>query len=130
MTIVQIYLTQPSNNNIELLLPAGRYKVKFTGAQTLYAGGDALKFTLQFRSNLTKLKYGNQNQNYFQISMPHAHQAQIQGELCWEFDYFGPFTLDLIDLSTGVAPVANRFQEGTYYFDLEPRDPNQHLINN
>jgi len=128
MTIVQLYLTA-TTQNIELLLPAGRYKLRLVGAQTLYSVADSVKFTLQFRSNMTKIKYGNQNPNYFQISYPNIHHSQIQGELKWEFDYFGPFEMNIIELGTGLAPPLSRFQEGTYYFDVEPCAPNQNLIN-
>ena len=122
--LVQMYLTATSQN-VDFNMPAGRYKVYFTGAQTLYLQDDSNRFTLSFQSQNTRIKYGNVA--YMQISLPHSKHAQIQGEVCWEIDYNGPFNMSIIDLSTGVAPVANRFQEGTYYFNMVPISPNQNI---
>lgn len=127
MTLVQMYLTAASQY-VDLLMPSGRYKVTFVGAQTLYSAADTNQYTIQFQSQFTRLKWGNAL--YLQIGMPHAHQAQIQGEVSWEVDYMGAFQMNLIDLSTGIAPIAARFQEGTYYFNVEPVSPNQNIVFN
>lgn len=115
-----MYLTEVSQV-IDLNLPAGRYKVKLVGANTGYTAADTVIFPLQFRSTFTMMKYG---MRYLQLQMPHNHWSQINGDLQWEADYFGPFQLDIIDMTTGIAPVDPlRFSEGTYYFDVEPWYP-------
>lgn len=125
MTLIQMYLTSTSQY-VDLLMPSGRYKVTFVGAQTLYSASDSQQYTIQFNSPFTRLKWGNAL--FVQISFPHAHHAQIQGDLTWETDYSGPFQMNLIDLSTNAAPGATRFQEGTYYFNVEPISPNQNIV--
>ena len=122
--LVQMYLTATSQN-VDFNMPAGRYKVYFTGAQTLYTANDATLFTLSFQSQNTRIKYGNVP--YMQISLPHTKHAKIQGDICWEIDYNGPFNISIIDVSTGVAPVADRFTSGMYYFNVEPISPNQNI---
>jgi hypothetical protein len=119
-----MYLTATSQN-VDFNMPAGRYKVYFTGAQTLYTANDATLFTLSFQSQNTRIKYGNVP--YMQISLPHTKHAKIQGDICWEIDYNGPFNISIIDVSTGVAPVADRFTSGMYYFNVEPISPNQNI---
>ena len=127
MTLVQMYLTATSQY-VDLLMPSGRYKVTFVGAHTLYSGADANQFVLQFQSQFTRLKWGNAL--YLQIGLPNSHQAQIQGEVSWEVDYMGAFQMTLIDLSTNAAPVGVRFQEGMYWFNVEPISPNQNITFN
>jgi len=125
MTLVQIYLAS-TTQYVDLLMPSGRYKVTFVGAQTLYTAPDTNQYTLQFNSQFTRLKWGNAL--YLQISLPISKHAQIQGEVSWEVDYMGPFQINLIDLSTNAAPLVARFQEGTYYFNVEPISPNQNIV--
>jgi hypothetical protein len=127
MVLVQMYVYQ-TTQTVDLNLPAGRYKVKLVGACTTYTGADTLNFALSFRSQFTMMKYGNVR--YLQLQMPHNHWSQINGDLQWEADYFGAFQLDVIDMSTGVAPVGARFFEGTYFFDVEPWAPTnlQHVV--
>lgn len=122
--LVQIYLTATSQF-VDLNMPAGRYCVYFVGAQTLYSADDTVRFTLSFQSQYTRIKYGNVQ--YMQVSYPHSKHAQIQGEVKWEIDYIGPFQMNVIDMSTGVAPAGARSQEGTYYFDVQPVSPNQNI---
>jgi hypothetical protein len=122
-----MYLSATSST-IDLNLPAGRYKVKLVGANTGYTALDSVLFCLSFRSSFTMMKYGNVR--YLQLQMPHNHWSQINGDLQWEADYFGPFQLDIIDISTGITPVNTRFSQGTYYFDVEPWYPvnQQHVV--
>ena len=65
------------------------------------------------------LKYGNAR--YLQIANPAGHWHQVDGLKEWECYYNGPFQLELLDLSATppAFPVANRFTEGTLYFDVE-----------
>jgi hypothetical protein len=120
-----MYLTATSQY-VDFNMPSGRYHVKFVGAQTNYSAADTINFTLQYRSQFTRLKWGNVP--YIQITFPNNHHAQIQGEIQWDVDYMGPFLMEIIDTSTpNTPPVANRFNEGTYYFDLTPIDPNQNI---
>lgn len=121
MVLVQIYLTS-TNQYIDLGLPAGRYKVRWSGLQYNYSGGDALLFPIQFRSTFTMQKYGNIR--YLQVQFPQKHHAQIQGEIKFETDYNGTFQMELIDMTTNTYPVAGRFTEATLYFDVESTDPN------
>jgi hypothetical protein len=127
MVLVQMYVTA-STQTIDLNLPAGRYKVKLVGANTGYTAAVTVLFALQFNSTFTMMKYGNVR--YLQLQMPHNHWSQIGGSLQYEADYFGPFELNIIDASTGIAPVNTRFSQGTYYFDVEPWTPTnlQHIV--
>lgn len=122
--LVQMYLTATSQY-VDFNLPAGRYCIYFVGAQTAYQADDSVRYTLSFQSLHTRIKYGNVQ--YLQITLPNNRHSQIQGEMKWEIDYNGPFQMNLIDMSTGVAPGATRFQEGTYYFDVQPVSPNQNI---
>jgi len=122
-----MYLTEVSQV-VDLNLPPGRYKIKLVGANTGYTAADTVIFALQFRSTFTMMKYGVR---YLQLQMPHNHWSQVNGNLQWEADYFGPFQMDIIDMSTAIAPVEPlRFVEGTYYFDVEPWYPTnqQHVV--
>lgn len=122
--LVQLYLNA-TTQYVDWNMPAGRYRVKIVGAQTLYSADDTVRFTLSFQSQHTRIKWGNAQ--YLQISYPHTKHAQIQGDLTWEIDYNGGFVMNVIDLSTGIAPAGQRFQEGTYYFNVEPISPNQNI---
>ena len=124
MTIVQLYLTS-SQQYIDFNMPSGRYHIKFVGAQTTYTATDTTNFTLSFQSMFTRLKWGNVP--YIQITFPNNHHSQIQGEIQWDTDYIGAFEMIIIDKTTNIQPVASRFFEGTYYFDVTPIDPNQHI---
>jgi hypothetical protein len=124
MTIVQMYLTATSQY-VDFNMPSGRYHVKLVGAQTCYTIGDGTIFTLQLRSQFTRVKWGNVP--YIQISFPNAHHSQIQGEIQWDVDYMGAFQMEVIDVGTGLPPAANRFSQATYYLDVTPIDPNQNI---
>jgi hypothetical protein len=121
MVLVQIYLNS-TNQYVDLNLPAGRYKVRWSGCQYNYSAGDAQRFPIQFRSTFTMQKYGNIR--YTQVQLPNAHHGQIQGELKWEADYNGAFQMEVIDTTTGTYPVANRFTDATLFYDVESIDPN------
>jgi len=121
MVLAQIYLTS-TNQYIDLNLPAGRYKIKWTGCQYNYSAGDAQIFPVQFRSTFTMQKYGNIR--YLQVGLPNAHHGQIQGDVKFEADYTGAFQMEIIDMTTNTYPVANRFSSATLYFDVESIDPN------
>ena len=125
MPLVQMYLTSPSQY-VDFLMPSGRYKVTFVGAQTLYSAADTALYTLQFNSPFTRIKYGNAL--YLQVSLPNSKHGQIQGDVSWEADYMGAFQMNLYDLSTNAAPIGARFQEGTYWFDVQPITPNQNIV--
>ena len=116
MVLVQMYLTA-TTQTIDFNLPAGYYKIRLVGSNLLYSVGDGSRFSIQFRSPFTMLKYGNAR--YLQIANPAGHWHQVDGLKEWECYYNGPFQMELIDLTTNTAPVANRFTEGTLYFDVE-----------
>jgi hypothetical protein len=115
-----MYLTA-TTQTIDLQLPAGYYKISLVGANFLYAAGDASRFSIQFRSPFTALKYGNAR--YLQLANPATHWYQIDGIKEWEYYYNGAFQMELIDLTTGVAPVVDRFTQATLYFDIEAIKP-------
>lgn len=108
MVLVQIYLDNTSQN-IDLQLQPARYCIQLVGIQYNYTAGDANLFTVEFRSPFTMQKYGNQR--YLVCSNPPIHHASIQGPIIWEGFYSGQFTMDLIDKSTGIAPIGTRFTE-------------------
>jgi hypothetical protein len=115
-----MYLTA-TTQSVDLNLPGGYYKIRWVGANVLYSAGEAARFSLQFRSPFTMLKYGNAR--YIQVANPQSHWYQIDGRKEWEYYYNGAVQIDVIDLSTGAAPVANRFTEATLYFDIESIKP-------
>jgi hypothetical protein len=121
MVLVQISLSS-SDQYVELGLPAGRYRVRWSGVQYNYSAGDAQLFPVQFRSSFTIQKYGNIR--YLQVEFPQKHHAQIQGEIKFEADYNGAFQMEVIDMTTNTYPVANRFTSATLFFDVESIDPN------
>jgi len=128
MVLCQMFLTATSQV-IDLNLPAGRYRVKLTGASMGYITNNQSIFALQLHSQFTMMKYGNIR--YLQIQCPIDHWAQITGDLLWEIDYYGPFQMDIIDFSTGVAPVVpDRFSQATLFFDVEAMKPTnlQHVV--
>lgn len=127
MVLCQMYLTSNSQT-VDLNLPAGYYKIRWVGANVLYSAGDASRFSLQFRSPFTMLKYGNVR--YIQLANPAGHWYQIDGKKEWEYYYNGAFQMDVYDLNPAggnnvPAPVdtANRFTQATLYFDIESIAP-------
>ena len=114
-----MYVTA-TTQTIDLQLSPANYRIHLVGATTLYSADDTNQFTLQMKSTFTMQKYGNVR--YLQLGNPATHWYQVDGKKCWDAYYYGPFELQLIDLSTGIAPVGTRFQEGTYYFDVEKID--------
>lgn len=120
MVLVQIYLTA-TTQTVDLNLPPGYYKIRLVGSNMLYSIGDGSRFSIQYKSNFTMLKYGNVR--YLQIANPAGHWYQIDGLKEWENFYYGPFEMQLIDLTTGNAPIVNRFTEATLYFDVETVKP-------
>jgi hypothetical protein len=120
MVFCQMYLTA-TTQSVDLNLPAGYYKISLVGANLLYSAADASRFSIQFRSPFTMVKYGNAR--YLQIANPATHWYQIDGVKEWEYYYNGAFQMELIDLSTGAAPAGARFQEATLYFDIEAIKP-------
>lgn len=120
MVLCQMYLTATSQS-VDLNLPAGYYKIRWVGANVLYSAGDGQRFSLSFRSPFTMLKYGNVR--YIQVANPSTHWYQIDGRKEWEYYYNGAFQIDVIDLTTGLAPVVDRFTEATLYFDIESCAP-------
>lgn len=119
MVLVQMYVTA-TTQTIDLQLSPANYRIHLVGANSLYAANEATRFTLSLQSTFTMQKFGNVR--YLQFGNPMSHWYQIDGKKCWDAYYYGPFELRLIDVSTGVAPSANRFQEATIYFDVEKID--------
>lgn len=116
MVLVQMYVTA-TTQTIDLQLSPANYRIHLVGANSLYSANDTNQFTLSLQSTFTMQKYGNVR--YLQLGNPATHWYQVDGKKCWDAYYSGPFVLDLIDLSTGIAPIGARFQEATIYFDVE-----------
>lgn len=119
MVLVQVFLTSTSQF-VDLQLTGGKYKVKLVSCQYQYTAADTVIFSIQFRSPWTMQKYGNCR--YLQVDYPNVHHAQINGDIMWETQYMGAFTMDIIDNSTGLAPVNTRFSEAMLWFDVEKID--------
>jgi hypothetical protein len=120
-----MYLTATSQS-VDLNLPAGYYKIRWVGANVLYSAGDTIQFTLSFHSPFTILKYGNVR--YLQVANPATHWYQIDGPKEWEYYYSGAFQMDVIDTSTGIAPVGTRFSNAAFYFDIEAIKPTTQFV--
>lgn len=118
MVLVQIYLSD-TTQNIDLQLQPAKYKVRFVSCQYNYAtqGTNNALFPVQFRSSFTQPRYGNVR--WLQVSQPANSHAQINGLIEWDAIYSGQFEMNVIDVSTMVAPEANRFSTCTLYFDVE-----------
>ena len=119
MVLVQMFLTATSQF-VDLQLTGGRYNVKLVSCQYQYTAGDAAIFGIRFQSTWTMQKYGNCR--YLQVNYPNGHHAQVNGDILWETNYMGAFTMDLIDATTGVAPVGTRFSEAMLWFDVVKLD--------
>ena len=117
MVFVQVSLTATSQV-VDLGLPPGSYRVKWIGCQVAYSAAHTVFFQLQFQSQLTRMRYGNCAQG-ITVQAPAEHSYQIDGEKIWQAEVFGPMQFDVIDLSTGIAPVGPRFTSAILYFDVE-----------
>jgi hypothetical protein len=116
MVLVQVFLNATSQF-IDLQLTGGKYNVKLVSCQYQYSAADSVIFGIQFRSPWTMQNYGNCR--YLQVNYPNAHHAQINGDIVWETQYMGAFTMDLVDVTTGIAPVGTHFTEAMLWFDVE-----------
>ena len=119
MVLVQVFLTATSQF-VDLQLTGGRYNVKLVSCQYQYTAGDAAIFGIRFQSDWTMQKYGNCR--YLQVNYPNGHHAQVNGDVLWETNYMGAFTMDLIDVTTGTYPVGTRFSEAMLWFDVVKLD--------
>lgn len=119
MVLVQVFLTATSQF-VDLQLTGGKYNVKLVSVQYQYTANDTVIFGVQFRSPWTMQKYGNCR--YLQVNLPLVHHADINGDIIWETQYSGAFDMDVIDVTTGVAPVNTRFSEAMLWFDVVKLD--------
>lgn len=119
MVLVQLALTSTSQF-VDLQLTGGKYNVKLVGCQYQYTANDTVKFGVQFQSSWTMQKYGNRR--YLQVNFPNGHHSQVSGDVIWETQYMGAFTMDIIDSTTGLAPVGTRFTEAMLWFDVVKLD--------
>lgn len=117
MVFVQVSLTA-TNQLVDLGLPPGSYKVRWIGVQVAYSTAHTNFFQLQFQSQLTRQRYGNCAQG-ITVQAPPEHSWQVDGEKCWQAELYGAVQFDVVDLSTGIAPIGARFTSAMLYFDVE-----------
>lgn len=140
--LYQIYLTSPSQW-VDLQLTGGRYRVRTMGINYQVGLGNIDSFNIQFQAQMFAMKGSKANINigtaspiqYLTYGVPTSN-SQMSQPMEFVIDYFGAFQLNVIDLSTGLAPVSsdatvknNRFAGCIMNLDIEPyfHSNNQHL---
>lgn len=140
--LFQIYLTSTSQW-IDLQLTGGKYRIRTMGMNYQVGAGNTDSFNVQFQSQMFTVKGSRANAidslarpiGYLTYGVPTSN-TQMAQPMEFVIDYFGSFQLNVIDLSTGLAPVSgnanaalNRFTTCIINLDIEPymQSNHQHL---